>query len=148
MLASFRGRKRDRFALPLKSPHPAPRAATRAARQLNMDAMIVSIPGEHIVDWDSFHDVFQQTLGFPSFYGRNMDAWIDCMTCVDDADDGMSAITVPIGAVLALQINDARGLRRRCPEQYDALLECSASVNYRRREKGLLPVVALILSGA
>jgi RNAse (barnase) inhibitor barstar len=28
----------------------------------------------------SFHEAFASALGFPSWYGRNMDAWIDCMS--------------------------------------------------------------------
>ena len=37
------------------------------------------IDGAVIVDWDSFHDEFQRELGFFDGYGRNMDAWNDCM---------------------------------------------------------------------
>jgi hypothetical protein len=43
----------------------------------------VQIDGSKITDWDSFHDCFSGMLGFPGFYGRNMDAWNDCMTCLD-----------------------------------------------------------------
>jgi len=49
----------------------------------NMDPLIVTVPVEKITDWPSFHDVFHETLGFPKFYGRNMNAWIDCMTSID-----------------------------------------------------------------
>ena len=45
---------------------------------------VVSIPTNRIADWASFHDVFAETLGFPSYYGRNMDASIDCLTYADD----------------------------------------------------------------
>jgi len=48
-----------------------------------MDPLIVTVPVEKITDWPSFHDVFHETLGFPKFYGRNMNAWIDCMTSID-----------------------------------------------------------------
>ena len=47
---------------------------------------VVSIPTDRISDWESFHEVFSEVLGFPSFYGRNMDAWIDCLTSADGAD--------------------------------------------------------------
>ena len=49
-----------------------------------------------INDWDTFQDTFAQALGFPGFYGRNMDAWIDCLTYADE-DDGMRGITVGPG---------------------------------------------------
>lgn len=48
-----------------------------------MQTTIVDIPAHEITDWDSFHDVFKRVFGFPDFYGRNMDAWIDCMTDLD-----------------------------------------------------------------
>jgi len=31
------------------------------------------------MDWETFHDEFQEKMGFFDGYGRNMDAWIDCM---------------------------------------------------------------------
>ncbi|MGJ4948599.1 barstar family protein [Bradyrhizobium sp. HKCCYLS20291] len=109
---------------------------------------IVNIPSQRIHDWDSFHRVFQEILGFPDFYGCNMNAWIDCMTYVDDPDSGMSATTVAEGEVLVLRIDDAAGLQRRCPEHYQALLEGTAFVNHRRIGCGQAPVLALMLSGS
>jgi hypothetical protein len=70
-----------------------------------------------IHDWDTFHDTFARTLGFPAFYGRNMDAWIDCLTYADE-DDGMRAITAGPGEILTLQLQDCREFRSRCPEIY------------------------------
>lgn len=109
--------------------------------------MIIRIPADQITDWDSFHTVFQSALGFAGFYGRNMDAWIDCMTCIDDPSSGMTKVSVPAGEILTLRVDDAPDFRRRCPEQYEALIECSAFVNHRRMEQGGAPVLALMLSG-
>ena len=108
--------------------------------------MIIKIPTAEITGWASFHDVFQRVLGFPSFYGRNMDAWIDCMTGVD-GDAGMTSVTVPPGDVLILEIEDPFDFKERLPEQYDALIECSSFVNHRRTEVGDPPVLALLLNG-
>lgn len=112
-----------------------------------MHTKVVNIPTGRIVDWNSFHDVFDEALGFPGYYGRNMNAWIDCLTCADDAESGMVADPVASGDLLALSIDDAAVFKRRCPEQYDALIECSAFVNYRRREVGDGPVLALLIDG-
>jgi RNAse (barnase) inhibitor barstar len=49
---------------------------------------IVDVDVLPITDWDSFHDTFAVALGFPDFYGRNMNAWVDCLTY---EDDGMTA---------------------------------------------------------
>jgi RNAse (barnase) inhibitor barstar len=49
---------------------------------------VVQIPVERIHDWDSFHDVFTEVLGFPDFYGRSVAAWVDCLTDADLSGDG------------------------------------------------------------
>jgi RNAse (barnase) inhibitor barstar len=103
---------------------------------------VVRIPTDRIIDWDSFHNVFAEALGFPPYYGRNMDAWIDCLTYADQ-EDGMRSVTVPEGEVLTLELHDAGDLKERCPELYDAVIECAAFVNWRRIETGDPPVLAL-----
>jgi len=104
---------------------------------------VLSIDTERITDWETFHDVFAESLGFPPFYGRNMDAWIDCLTSVDDPDAGMSKVTVQPGAVLTLQLENVSDFASRCPELYAAVVECAAFVNWRRIEQGENAVVAL-----
>ena len=106
---------------------------------------VVRIPTEEISDWASFHAVFQRSLGFPSFYGRNMNAWVDCLTSADALDDGMVAAEVVAtdGDVLTLQLDDVAAFADRCPEQYEAVIECSSFVNWRRIEVGERPILAL-----
>jgi hypothetical protein len=103
---------------------------------------VVSIPGSRIVDWATFHTVFAEVLGFPAFYGRNMDAWIDCIADCDQ-DSGMVSTVVPASDVLTLQIEGVAGFRSRCPEQFDALIDASAFVNWRRVSRGDRAIVAL-----
>jgi RNAse (barnase) inhibitor barstar len=83
----------------------------------------VRIPTKRITDWASFHDVFSELMSFPPYYGRNMDAWIDCM-------GDISSDTV------ILHLEDVEDFRSRCREIYDALIACSAFVNYRSLESG------------
>jgi hypothetical protein len=103
---------------------------------------IVEVPVSRISDWESFHDVLAETLGLPDFYGRNLDALIDCLTYRDE-EDGMASIVVEPGDVLTLQLDEGSAFRQRCPEQYAALVACSAFVNWRRIEAGLRPILAL-----
>ncbi|PKP86722.1 MAG: barnase inhibitor [Alphaproteobacteria bacterium HGW-Alphaproteobacteria-17] len=112
-----------------------------------MQTTVVTIPAEKIVDRQSFHDVFQEALSFPCFYGRNMNAWIDCLTFADDAEAGMLSPTVRPGELLTVRIDEAASLRERCPEIYEDLISCTAFVNFRRIEAGQQPVLALILGG-
>jgi len=116
----------------------------RVVTFVRIDGMaVVRIPCERITDWGTFDDVFSEILGFPGYYGRNMNAWIDCVTHVDEPDLGMTRVTVGAGDVLTLQLDGVEGFARRCPEQYEALIECAAFVNLRRIEMGDCPIVSL-----
>ena len=103
----------------------------------------VVIDCDRIVDSTSFHDVFAETFGFPWYYGRNMDAWIDCMTSLDDPEDELTAIHAPAGGVVVLELIHRKEFASRCPELYADLVECTAFVNWRRMEIGLGPVLCL-----
>ena len=104
---------------------------------------LIKIDTRRITDWETFHDVFARVFGFPDFYGRNMNAWIDCMTDLDDGGTGMSMIHVPRGEVLVMQLDHVKDFAGRCPEQYAAIIECAAFVNRRRIEMGQDAVLAL-----
>ncbi len=104
----------------------------------------ITIDTRRITDWDSFHSTFAKVFGFPDFYGRNMDAWIDCMSALDAPEEGLTQLHVTPGDVVALHLHDVSRFAARCPEIYDALIECSAFVNDRRGEHG--PVLALCFS--
>ncbi len=75
-----------------------------------------------------------------------MNAWIDCLTDLD-ADTGMTDIQVAKGGCVILQVDNAADFQQRCPEQYQALLECTAFINYRRVEVGNLPILTLMPIG-
>jgi len=93
-----------------------------------------------IADWPSFHDAFAAAFGFPDFYGRNMNAWIDCMT---NLDTEFSSVRVAPGELVTLELVGMKDFKQRCPEQYDALVECAAFVNWRRRELGHAPILVM-----
>ena len=103
----------------------------------------VTVDVSSIESWDTFHTVFKQTLGFPSFYGRNMNAWVDCLGSLDMPEDGLTTVHAPVGGVMVLELPGARALATRCPEIYSALIECAAFVNHRRIEIGCDPVLCL-----
>ena len=105
--------------------------------------MVVNLDTSRITDWDTFHTVFAEVFGFPDFYGRNMDAWIDCMTYLDDPDAGMTRVHAPPGGVVALQLDNVDAFAQCYPELYDAIIECAAFVNWSRIKIGEMPVLAL-----
>ena len=104
---------------------------------------IVRIDTREITDWDTFHDVFAKAFGFPDYYGRNMNSWIDCLSYLDEPAAGMTSIHVEPNEVLALHLEEIADFARRRPEQYDAIVESSAFVNYRRIESGDTALLAL-----
>ncbi|MGQ0801294.1 MAG: barstar family protein [Pseudomarimonas sp.] len=106
---------------------------------------ILRIDSNRIVDVESFHAAFASSFGFPTFYGRNMNAWIDCLSDLDDPGSGMTTVHVDSGQVLTLIIDNAQAFKRRCPDLFDALVEGAAFVNWRRVEAGQAPVLALAL---
>src|ERR1044072_7069871 len=96
---------------------------------------VVPIDSDRITDWDSFHEVMSEAFAFPDWYGCNMDAWIDLMTCLDE-DRATTGVFVEAGEIVTLDLRNAGSFHERCPDIYDALIECSAFVNWRRMEAG------------
>lgn len=105
----------------------------------------VRIDANLITDEASFHTVFAKAFGFPDFYGRNMDAWIDCIGYLDDPTAEMSSVHVLPGQTLTLIIDHAQPFKQRCPAMFDALVECAGFVNWRRAERHPAPLLALAM---
>jgi 2-amino-4-hydroxy-6-hydroxymethyldihydropteridine diphosphokinase len=93
-----------------------------------------------IRDWASFHDEFARAMGFPSFYERNMDAWIDCMTSLDEPRDGMTSVHCTPPDVVTLLLDRADLLPK---ELLAEIHDCAGFVNWRRLDLGLRPVLAI-----
>ena len=103
------------------------------------DMLVVAIPTARIKDWESFHDVFASTLRFPDYYGRNMDAWIDCLSF----PDSMTELAIEPDEVLMLDLQSIEAFRTRCPEPYEAIVRCAAFVNSRRIDGAESSILAL-----
>jgi RNAse (barnase) inhibitor barstar len=103
---------------------------------------VVRLDGRSMTDWEAFHDASKRVFGFFDGYGRNMNAWIDCMTDLDQAN-GMTRMQVRTGECLTIVIDNAGELRSRAPEIFRAIEECSAFVNWRRMGQGAPSVIAL-----
>lgn len=113
---------------------------TRQNKQMNP---IVRLDCDRITGRESFHSVFAEVFGFPEFYGRNMNAWIDCMSYLDEPESGMTTVHAPAGGVVTLHLDEADWFAARCPEQYTEMVECAAFVNWRRSSQGQSAVLAL-----
>jgi RNAse (barnase) inhibitor barstar len=103
----------------------------------------VRLDGREIIDWNAFHDACKRTFGFPEFYGRNMDAWIDCLSGLRD-DDGMSSFVLGPDEVLQIEVLHSDTLRARAPAILSALEDCTEHVNELCAEQGEKPVLNLV----
>lgn len=72
-----------------------------------------------------------------------MNAWVDCMTSIDVPEDGLSLIHGTADAGICLDLGDCTEFAKRCPEQYEAILDSVGLVNYRRMAVGEDPVISL-----
>ena len=104
----------------------------------------VHVDGAAIRDWQSFHSECQVKFGFPDFYGRNMDAWIDCLSTLRD-NDGMSAFTLAPDETLRIEIAHSSILQGQAPQILDALWDCVDAINERYTKNGEKPAAELVL---
>src|SRR5215208_5514306 len=95
----------------------------------------VRLPSKVITDWATFHQACQQVFGFPNFYGMNMNAWIDCLTYLDEGD-GMSRFDLATGEQLSIEVIDTHDFLKRLPDIVTALVSSTAVVNQRQIQDG------------
>jgi hypothetical protein len=96
-----------------------------------------------IHDWDTLHTACKEAFGFPDFYGRNGDAFIDCLTYLDEGD-GMSRFVLKPGETLSVELLDAYEFAGRAPDLAAALIAWIGAVNERYVEDGKSPMLLLV----
>ena len=104
----------------------------------------IDIDASKITDFDTFHEVFRNTLGFTDGYGNNMNAWIDCMRDIHE-DTGMSNVLLPKNEPLVLKINSSSTIKEACPEVLEALASCTGHVNVHLYVHNLAPIYLLFV---
>jgi len=105
---------------------------------------VATLSGDKITDWESFHDIYAAEFGFPDFYGRNMDAWVDCLTYINEGD-GMSRFVLEPGEILRIEVTHSESLRKLVPEVFHSLVGCTRFVNERSVLAGDDPRLELVL---
>lgn len=106
--------------------------------------MEVNINFSEIIDWETFHKVFSTQMGFQEFYGRNMDAWIDCMSSIDLPEEKMSFVSVKKNESLYLIVSELDKAFKVCPHIIQEFLECIAIVNNRFINRNSLTKINVI----
>ena len=100
----------------------------------------VCLDGAAMTSWDAFHTQSQQAFGFPEFYGRTLDSWVDCLSYLRD-DDGMSSIRLGPDDVLQIDILHADAWRVAHPDMLDEVLYCIEGINERYADYGEKPAL-------
>ena len=103
----------------------------------------ILINRKDLTSWDYLHDHFSVLFGFPAWYGRNKDAWIDCMTFLDQKDENRASYNLAPESLILIEIFDVSDLDPAHYEVFRSLVDCASSVNYRRIELGLKPFLLL-----
>jgi len=116
--------------MPLKSNVRHRNETRLAAHETQIKVPTLIFPTERIKDWPSFHAESASLFGFPDFYGKNMDAWIDCMSYFGE-EDGMSTVKLQPGEVLTLCVPKFEEFSKNYSEVCAGLLDCTAFVNRR-----------------
>ena len=81
----------------------------------------ICVNGATIVGWPSFHDEFSRAFRFVDGYGRNRDAWIDCMTDLH-GPKARSGLRLPAGESIEIVLNGSATLVKSYPEIFAELL--------------------------
>ncbi len=102
------------------------------------------INGANIIDWDSFHTECAQAFGFPEFYGRNLDAWVDCLSYLRDAD-GMTRFQLAENEKLEIVLLNAAQMKAQVPDILEEITYCIGGINERYQDYGEQEALVLVL---
>lgn len=105
----------------------------------------VQLNGERITDWESFHAASADAFGFPEFYGRTIDAWIDCLSYLRD-DENMTKFRLKPDEVLHIVITYSADLRKNAPDLLEEVAFCIEGINDRYADYGEKPALSLKLA--
>ncbi|AYG99818.1 barstar family protein [Pectobacterium parmentieri] len=95
-----------------------------------------------ISNLDELYDELALQFGFPDFFGRNIDAVIDCIFGVRYPDEGMTKINISGSGCLSLNI---RNFSSADVKLKDSVIYIVEFVNYKYQFKGLEPAILLCL---
>ena len=100
--------------------------------------------GAAIVDFTTFHSECRAAFGFPDTSANTMDAWVDCLSYLRDAD-GMTRFRLKSSELLEIVIKDSEQMRKQAPDILEEMTFCIAGINERYEDYGERPALKLIL---
>ncbi|MCG2586377.1 barstar family protein [Massilia sp. TS11] len=104
----------------------------------------VELDGARMLDEAGFHAECKRAFGFPDSYNNTIDAWVDCLSYLRDAD-GMSRFRLGPKEVLTVVIVNASAVRAAAPDLLEEVTYCIGGLNERYEDYGEAPALALEL---
>jgi hypothetical protein len=104
--------------------------------------MIKEIDCNKFKDFESFHSYCKEIFEFPDFYGMNMNAFIDCLSYIDE-DEEMSSVKLVKNEMLILNLIHSESIKKTNFELYETIIDSLTFVNLRRTELGEQPIIEL-----
>lgn len=96
-----------------------------------------------ITTWKDFHAECKRVMGFPDFYGANMNAWVDCLSYMTNGGDGMSRFILENDEVLTIHLMNTRATQSA---MLDTVTTCATEVNERYITTGDIPRIKLVVT--
>jgi len=118
----------------LPVPHSPSSASQTASSTTSSTPATARLQGADLLTPTSFHRTFRTKLGFPSYYGNNMDAWIDVMS------SGDTELITGQDRRITMIIEDPGEEFRGCQMKTE-LCECVEFINVERAGYEMLKVV-------
>ena len=104
----------------------------------------VQIDGALISDLGTFHAQCKAAFGFPDDYAGTMDAWVDCLSYLRDAE-GLTRFHLKPDEKLDIVVLASALMRQQAPDILDEITFCIAGINERYEDYGEKPALALSL---
>ena len=120
-----------------------PRSKKSADAHVNGQMTLVRLDARKLIDSETFHVHLAEVFGFPPFYGKNLNALIDCLSDLDEPATLMTRIHVGRGNVLTVVIDGVEDLEESERVKLLPFLDAIAFVNARRIDAGDPPILAV-----
>lgn len=103
----------------------------------------IYIDFKEITELSDLHEKLKEELGFPDFYGMNVNALIDCLQSMRFPEEGMSKVVLGEEEVLALELKNFSNAKMLL---VNSLLVAVEAVNQREIDRNRKHSIVLYLS--
>lgn len=104
--------------------------------------MEIELDFSEVNNLDTMHEVLKKAFGFPDFYGKNVNALIDCWTSLRYPEDGMTQIHIGADEMLTIKIVSFPFDKHTMLNHFFIAVQ---AVNLRYTNRGEKAVISMIL---